>query len=82
MKSQDKIFKDILNFIKCVSGHLHKYEWTHVFMYASKNRCTQKRPKCSKGVFSVVENMTVWLLFSSLCFSKFCKLSLMYCFYR
>lgn len=63
MKNQDEIFKDILNFIKCVSGHLHKYEWTHIFMYASKNRYTHtKRPTCSKGFFLVVESMTVCIV--------------------
>lgn len=44
MKNLDKIFKDILNFIKCVPRHLHKYVWTHIFTRVSKSRYKQKDP--------------------------------------
>lgn len=54
MKNQDKIFKDILNFIKCVSGHLHKYEWTHVFMYASKIDVHKKGQNVQKVFFQLL----------------------------
>lgn len=57
MKSQKKIFKDIFNFIKCDSGLLYKYEWTHVFMYASK-MYANKKTKMFIRIFLVVESMS------------------------
>lgn len=53
VKKQDKIFKDIIDLIKCVSRHLHKFEWTCVFRFASKID-TNKKHNVNKGLSSVL----------------------------
>lgn len=81
MKKQNKLFKDFINFIKCAFRHLYKYEWTHVFKYASKkkNRYKQKDQNVNERFFSCWEYTWEVVIFVFVFLCVFLFLSL--CFY-